>query len=49
MGRVLFSQGYGKPVQEDSLIDMPPKTFGTHMINLRRIEDCVNLVSAQWF
>ena len=48
MGRVQFSQGYGKPLREDSLIAMPPKISGTHLIDLRMMKDCVNLGATQW-
>ena len=49
MGRVKFSQGYRKPFREDSLIAMRPKISSTHLIDLRRMKDCVNLGAAQWF
>ena len=47
MNRVQLSQGYRKPFPEDSLIAMPPKIPSTHLINLRRMKDCLNLGAAQ--
>ena len=49
MGMVQFSPGYRKPFREDSLIAMPPKISGTHLIDLRGMKDCVNLGAARWF
>ena len=48
MGMVQFSPGYRKPFREDSLIAMPPKISGTHLIDLRGMKDCVNLGAARW-
>ena len=47
MNRVQLSQGYRKPFPEDSLITMPQKIPSTHLIDPRRMKDCLNLGAAQ--